>query len=63
MILNRAGAAQPIEMEVDDVGLPEGLRLKSFSAGQPEVAVSKGKVVIADPKEINIYWARSERKP
>jgi glycosidase len=58
VILNRAGAAKPVELDVDDVGLPDGLRLTSFSAGQPEAAVSKGKVVIPEPKEINIYWAR-----
>ena len=58
VILNRAGAAKPVELDVDDVGLPDGLRLTSFSAGEPEAAVSKGKVVIPEPKEINIYWAR-----
>ena len=63
VVLNRAGAAQPIELEVDDVGLPDGLRLTSFAGGQPEVAVSKGKVVIPEPKEINLYWARSGRQP
>src|ERR1017187_5057931 len=61
VILNRAGAAKPIELEVDDVGLSEGLRLTSFAGGQPEAAVSKGKVAIPDPKEINIYWARAGR--
>jgi glycosidase len=58
VILNRAGAAKPIELEVDDVGLPEGLRLTSFPAG-PDASVSQGKVVIRDPKEINIYWAHT----
>jgi neopullulanase len=62
VILNRAGAAKPIELDVDDVGLADGLRLTSFVAGQPEAAVAKGKVVIPDPKEINIYWARAGRK-
>jgi hypothetical protein len=51
------------ELDVDDVGLPEDLRLTSFSGGQPEAAVSEGKAVIPDPKEINIYWARAGRKP
>ena len=50
-------------MEVDDVGLPEGLRLTSFSGGQPEAAFFEGKAVMADRKEINIYWARVGRKP
>jgi len=55
--LNRAGAAKPIEVEVDDLHLTEGLLFKPFSQGQPAVAVSQGKLVIQDPKAINIYWA------
>ena len=63
VILNRAGAARPLELDVEDVGLPDGLRLTSFPAGPPEIAVSKGKVAIQEPKEINLYWARVNRKP
>jgi hypothetical protein len=57
------GAGKPVELEVDDLGPADGLRLTSFSGGLLEVSVSKGKVVIPDPKEINIYWARAARKP
>jgi glycosidase len=55
--LNRAGSAKPIEVEVDDLHLAEGLLFKPFSQGRPAVTVSQGKLVIQDPKEINIYWA------
>jgi glycosidase len=58
VILNRAGAAKPIEIEVDDLHLAEGLRFQSFFQGQPDLAVTQGKLVIEDPKDIGIYWAR-----
>ena len=58
VILNRDGAVKPVEIEVDDLYLAEGLRFKSFSQGQPDSAVAQGKLVIRDPKEINIYWAQ-----
>ena len=57
VVLNRAGNAKPIEIEVDDLRLPEGLRFKSFPAGSPDVTVSAGKLVVNQPKEIQIYWA------
>jgi glycosidase len=62
VIFNRTAAhqgtpAKPIEIEVDDLRLAEGLRFKSFSQGQPDVAVTQGKLVIQDPKDIDIYWA------
>jgi glycosidase len=61
VLLNRAGNAKPIEIEVDDLSLPEGLRFHSWAAGSPDVTVSSGRVVISQPKEIQLYWA--ERKP
>jgi glycosidase len=57
VILNRAGAAKPIELEVDDLHFAEGLRFKPFSPEPPDAVVTQGKLVISDPKEINIYWA------
>ena len=60
VVLNRAGAAEPINLNVDDLGLPEGLRFSPFVTGLPELAVSQGKVVIQNPEEIEIYWARTK---
>jgi len=55
VVLNRAGNAKPIELDVDDLGLPEGIKF------QPELPVSGGKVTIREPKDVQIYWA--SRKP
>jgi glycosidase len=60
VVLNRAGAAKPIEIELDDLlgdlGIRDGLRFRPWSAG-PELTVSAGKVTIVQPREIEIYWA------
>jgi glycosidase len=56
VILNRAGAAQPIELAVDDLPLADGLRFKSFRAADPGLTVARGKLRIEAPREINIYW-------
>ena len=58
VILNRAAAGKPIEIEVDDLRLPEGLRFTSFFPGRMDLAVTQGKLVIQDPKDIEIYWAQ-----
>jgi glycosidase len=55
VILSR-NAAKPIEIEVDDLRLAEGVRFQSFFQGQPAAAVTQGKLVIQDPKENSIYW-------
>ncbi len=57
VLLNRAGSEQPVELAVDDLGWPEGLRFETF-AGAPASAVSRGKLTIAAPHEVNIYWSR-----
>lgn len=62
VILNRAGPAKPIEIEVDDLNLADGLRFRPFPQGPPEAAVTAGKLVIPNPKEINIYWAPANRE-
>jgi glycosidase len=59
ILLNRAGAAKPVDIDVNDLRLPDGLQFKSFYAGQPEVTVSQGKIQIPAPKEINIYFAQT----
>jgi glycosidase len=56
VVLNRAGAAKPIEIELDDLAIPAGLRFRPWGAG-PELTVSSGKLVIGQPREIEIYWA------
>ena len=57
VVLNRAGSAKPLQIDVDDLGLPEGLRLTSFSEGVPDAVVSGGKIAIEQPKDVLIYWA------
>jgi neopullulanase len=56
VVLNRAGAAKPIEIEVDDLRLPEGMRFTAMIPSQAAAVVAQGKVVIQEPKEINVYW-------
>ena len=55
-LLCRTPGAKPIQIDVDDLPLAEGLRLKSFSEGSPDAVVSGGKIVIDQPREIQIYW-------
>jgi glycosidase len=61
VVLNRAGSAKPIQIDVDDLPLADGLRLKPLAANAPELVVSGGKVVIDQPKEIQIYSAQRAR--
>ena len=42
IVLNRGGADKPIELDVDDLQMADGLRLTSFS-GDPELSVSATK--------------------
>jgi glycosidase len=58
VVLNRAGSAKPVSIEVDDMPLPNGTRLASFAAGVPDAIVSNGKVAIEQPGEVQIYWAK-----
>jgi len=58
VILNRA-EAKPIDIDVDDLHFGDGLRFQSFFPNRPEIAVARGKLTIADPKDIEIYWART----
>jgi hypothetical protein len=58
IVLNRAGAAKPIQLDVDDLNMPDGTSLRPFSADSREVVAAKGKIIIEQPKEIEIYWAR-----
>jgi glycosidase len=56
VLLNRAGRHGPIELEVDDLPLPEGLRFHFWMQGQPDLVVSNGGLRIPEPEEVNIYW-------
>jgi glycosidase len=58
IVLNRAGRSKPVELDVDDLGWPDGTRFSPFAGAKP-VSVSQGKLVIPDPEEINIYWGPS----
>jgi neopullulanase len=55
VVLNRAGSAKAIPIEVDDLGMADGTHLKSFAADSPDTIVAGGKITIEQPKEIQIY--------
>ncbi len=57
VVLNRAGSARPIELAVDDLPLAEGLTFRPMSGGG-EIAVTHGRIVLPEPRDVNIYWAR-----
>ena len=57
VVLNRAGAEKPIELMVDDLPLPDGLRLRSVLAPSGDVTVAGGKIVIDHPAEVQVYAA------
>lgn len=56
VVLNRAGA-NPVELEVDDLPLPEGLRFRCWPEGGADAVVSRGRLRIPEPASVNIYWA------
>ncbi len=56
ILLNRAGPSRPIELEVDDIPLRDGLRFRSWPEGPPDLIVSGGKLQIPEPQKIHIYW-------
>jgi glycosidase len=56
VVLNRAGAGAPLSLEVDDLPLADGTKLRSMFAGRPEAVVTSGKLVLERPGEVEIYW-------
>ena len=58
VILNRAGTAKPIELDLDDLGIPNGQRFTPLSKTQPELILTGGKLTIPEPKEIYLYVAK-----
>jgi len=62
VVLNRAGSQKPIQIEVDDLPFPEGMRLRSFADAKPDAVVSASKIVIEQPGEVQIYWANRARQ-
>jgi neopullulanase len=56
VVLNRAGSAGAIQLDVDDLGLQDGLRFEPFTQGSAGAVVSGGKIVIDHPANIQIYW-------
>jgi len=58
VVLNRAGNANPIALDVDDLRLPESLKFQTLPGSGPEVSVTQGKITLRDPKEVGIYWAK-----
>jgi glycosidase len=61
IVLNRAGE-KPIELEVDDLALPEGLTFRSWQEAAPGAVVSGRKLRIEKPAGVNIYWATTSGK-
>ncbi len=59
VVLHRAGRSKPIELDVDDLGWPEGLQFSAFAGGEPAV-VRQGKILIQEPRDVNIYWTRAK---
>jgi glycosidase len=51
VVLNRAGSAKPIEIDVDDLSMPDGMKWT------PDLTVTKGKLIIREPKDVQPYWA------
>jgi glycosidase len=60
VVLNRSGSVEPIELGVDDLGWRDGTQFTPFMPGRPAPVVRHGKLVLADPGEINLYWNRSQ---
>ncbi len=56
VVLNRADGVGTIELEVDDLPLPDGTRFRSWPVGKSDLIVSGGKLHIAEPESIQIYW-------
>jgi glycosidase len=61
VLLNRTGNTNSVVLAVDDIALPEGLRFTSFPEGSADLAVTAGKLVISEPKEVEIYQADRTR--
>ncbi len=57
VVLDRAGGTQQLELPVDDLHLPEGLKFHPMT-GTGDIAVTQGKITLHDVHRINIYWAR-----
>jgi glycosidase len=57
VVLNREGSGKPIELDMSDLGLRDGLTFRAMS-GTEEVAVTGGRILLREPKDINIYWAK-----
>ena len=61
VVLNRAGSAKPVQIDVDDLAIPDGQRFQPLGAGIPEVVVKGGKVILEEPKETQVYWSTRAR--
>ncbi len=61
VVLNRGGREKPIQIEVDDLPFKDGTHLASFVSGVPDAVVAAGKIVIEQPGQVQIYWAKRAR--
>jgi glycosidase len=57
VVLNRAGTGK-LELDVDDLGLADGLRLEAFDGSGP-IEVAGKKIALETPGAVRIYWARA----
>ncbi|HEX2714053.1 MAG TPA: alpha-amylase family glycosyl hydrolase [Candidatus Acidoferrales bacterium] len=56
VVLDRSGASRPVEIETDDLGIPDGARFRFLEGRKNDVVVSQGKLIITAPEIINILW-------
>ncbi len=58
IVLDRSGDSQPLELDVDDLGLPEGLRLRAWPEGAPDLVVAGAQLRLVERRPVGIWWAR-----
>jgi len=56
LIATGAGNGKPVEIELDDLGVADGLRFHPIRGG-PDLPVAARKLTIPQPREIEIYWS------
>jgi glycosidase len=60
VVLNRAGGGNPVELDVDDLGWPDGLQFSQFGGG-PAVTVHHGRVTFPDAQPFNLIWSTGKQ--
>jgi hypothetical protein len=47
-----------MQIDLQDLHAPDGMRLHSWATGEADLTVAGGKVGIPEGREIAIYWAK-----